>query len=398
MDENVQMFINFLGKSIEDIQESIFRRVSKRIVKGLLSEDDKDLMRITERRNMRRIISVPREEWELHGEIYIQFDYLSEMLEESPLNAKGMFSILVRLLEKNLSTNITHQDARCFDIQQIDNYEFKYMTRSEFLEFVRTDEYGRLLSKEESELTDDEKERLEEFNIYSDLYPLDIAPVINAHKLIKTHYFDKLDSFNEEDVEVFLEQLRSFKLSENLISVFRNLLLKEVEKRQRKIEVIKTSEQVVSKSVVSEDPTISRKEYNLIERELRKYFDIRTMEAVGPLTLDLQIYCVGLLIKLGFSDDKIRDVLKIMNRDGYSYENPISMFVALYDKLEYYRDVDGIKEAIETMLGAMQEIMSIGNEDYEEWKEFLNDEMLLTLKLIPKTYDYEIEKAKRGSK
>ena len=355
-------------------------------------------MRITERKNMRRIVSVPREEWELHGEIYIQFDYLSEMLEESPLNAKGMFSILVRLLEKNLSTNITHQDARCFDIQQIDNYEFKYMTRSEFLEFVRTDEYGRLLSKEESELTDDEKERLEEFNIYSDLYPLDIAPVINAHKLIKTHYFDKLDSFNEEDVEVFLEQLRSFKLSENLISVFRNLLLKEVEKRQRKIEVIKTSEQVVSKSVVIEEPTISRNEYNLIERELRKYFDIRTMEVVSPLTLDLQIYCVGLLIKLGFSDDKIRDVLKIMNRDGYSYENPISMFVALYDKLEYYRDVDGIKEAIETMLGAMQEIMSIGNEDYEEWKEFLNDEMLLTLKLIPKTYDYEIEKAKKGSK
>ena len=29
---------------------------------------------------------------------------------------------------------------------------------------------------------------------------------------------------------------------------------------------------------------------------------------------------------------------------------------------------------------------------------FLNDEMLSTLKLIPKTYDYEIEKAKRGSK
>ena len=50
------------------------------------------------------------------------------------------------------------------------------------------------------------------------------------------------------------------------------------------------------------------------------------------------------------------------------------------------------------MLGAMQEIMSIGNEDYEEWKEFLNDEMLSTLKLIPKTYDYEIERAKRGGK
>ena len=398
MDKNVQMFINFLDKSIEDIQESIFRRASKRIVKDLLSEDEKDLMRITERKNMRRLVSVPREEWELHGEIYIQFDYLSEMLEESPLNAKGMFSILVRLLEKNLSTNITHQDARCFDIQQIDNYEFKYMTRDEFLEFVRTDEYGRLKSKEESELTDDEKKRLEEFNIYSDLYPLDIAPVINAHKLIKTHYFDKLDSFNEEDIEVFLEQLRSFKLSENLISVFRNLLLREVEKRQRKIEVIETSEQVVSKPVQTPEPTISRKEYNLIERELRKYFDIRTMEAVGPLTLDLQIYCVGLLLKLGFSEDKIREILKIMNKDGYNYDNPISMFVALQEKLEYYKDVEGISEAIKTMVGIMTEITLGSDVDYNEWEEFLSDEMVATLKLIPKTYDYEIEKAKKGSK
>ena len=180
MDKNLQTFINFLDKSIVDIEKGIITRASKRVVKELLPEDEKDLLKITERKNMRRLLSVPKEEWDLHGEIYIQFDYLADMLEESPLNARGMFSILVRLLEKNLSTNITHQDARCFDIQQIDNYEFKYMTRDEFLEFVRTDEYGRLKNKEESELTEDEKKRLEEFNTYSDLYPLDIAPVINS--------------------------------------------------------------------------------------------------------------------------------------------------------------------------------------------------------------------------
>ena len=395
MDRNVQTFINFLDKSIDDIQEDIFRRASKRVVKELLPEDEKDILRITERKNMRRLISVPREEWDLHGEIYIQFDYLSDMLEESPLNARGMFAILVRLLEKNLTTNITHQDARCFDIQQIDNYEFKYMTRDEFLEFVRTDEYGRLKNKEVSELTEHEKKQLEEFDRYSNLYPLDIAPVIEVHKQIKEHYFDKKDSFNEEDVEILLEQLRSFKLSENLIGIFRNLLERELEKRQkREVESVVVQE---TKTVVQEN-TINRKEYNLIERELRKYFDIRTMEVVSPLTLDLQIYCVGLLIKLGYSDDRIRDILKIMNKNGYGYDNPITMFVALSDKLEYYKDVEGIKEAIETMLGAMSEIMIVDDFEYEEWKEFLGEELNNALKLIPKTYDYEIEKAKKGSK
>lgn len=395
MDRNLQTFISFLEKSIDDIQENIFRRASRRIVKELLPEDEKDIMRITERKNMIRLLSVPREEWDLHGEIYIQYDYLSDMLEESPLNARGMFSILTRLLEKNLSTNITNQDARCFDIQQIDNYEFKYMTRDEFLEFVRTDEYGRLKSKEESQLTEDEKKRLEEFNIYSDLYPLDIAPVIDAHKLIKKHYFDKLDSFNEEDIEVFLDKLRSFKLSENLISIFRNLLIRDVEKRQRREVTISYPQESKQQSI--KEVGISRKEYNLIERELRKYFDLSTMKLVRPLTIDLQIYCVGLLLKLGISEDKIKEILRIMNKDGYSYENPITMFVQLYEKLEYYKDIDGIKESIETMLGAMKEIMNMDNSDYEEWKEFLGEELTSALKLLPKTYEYEIEKAKKGN-
>ena len=164
------------------------------------------------------------------------------------------------------------------------------------------------------------------------------------------------------------------------------------------MEVVETPVQIVSKPVVVEKPMMDRKEYNLIERELRKYFDIRTMEVVTPLTLDLQIYCVGLLIKLGFSDDKIREILKIMNKNGYSYDNPITMFVALSEKLEYYKDVDGIKEAIETMLGAMSEIMIVSDVEYEEWKDFLSSELNSALKLIPKTYDYEIEKAKKGSK
>lgn len=398
MYSTISTFIDYLDKSMEKIKNEILKNALVRQTRTLLPSDDHDLQRVSERKNLKRILLVPEEEWDLHGEVFIQYDYLSEMLEESPLNVRGKFLIVQRLLEKNLATNIVHQDARCFDIQGIDDYTFTYMTRDEFLEFVRTDEYGRLKNKDKSELTEDEKKRLEEFDRYSDLHPLDIAPVIEAHKQIKEHYFDKKDSFNEEDVEIFLGAIKGFGLSDKLIDAFRNLLLREVSKRQRKLEVVETPVQIVSKPVVVEKPMMDRKEYNLIERELRKYFDIRTMEVVTPLTLDLQIYCVGLLIKLGFSDDKIREILKIMNKNGYSYDNPITMFVALSEKLEYYKDVDGIKEAIETMLGAMSEIMIVSDVEYEEWKDFLSSELNSVLKLIPKTYDYEIEKAKKGSK
>lgn len=398
MYSTIATFVEYLDKSMERIKDDIVNRAAKRPFRTLLPSDDHDLQRASERKNLKRILLVPEDEWDLHGEIFIQYDYLSEMLEESPLNARGKFLIVQRLLEKNLATNIVNQNARCFDIQGIDDYNFTYMTRDEFLEFVRTDEYGRLRSKDESELTEHEKKQLEEFDRYSDLHPLDIGHVIEAHKQIKEHYFDKKDSFNDEDVEIFLGAIMGFGLSDKLILMFRNLLLRDVSKRQRKSEVVESPVQVVSKPVVVEKPMMDRKAYNLIERELRQYFDIRTMEVVSPLDLDKQIYCVGLLIKLGFSDDKIRDILKIMNKNGYSYENPISMFVALYEKLEYYKDVEGIREAIETMLGAMNEIMISTDNDYEEWKEFLGSELDSTLKLIPKTYDYELDKAKKGSK
>lgn len=398
MDSVVLSFIKYLDESSARIESEIIKRATKRRSMDFTSEDEKDMQRISERKNLKRIISVPREEWELHGEIFIQFDYLAEMLEEAPLNARGRFAIVQRLLEKNLATNITKQEARCFDIQGIDSYEFTYMTRDEFLEFVRTDEYGRIKSKDESELTEHERKQLEEFDRYSELHPLDVGSVIEAHKQIKEHYFDKKDSFNEEDVEIFLGAIKGFGLSEKLICLFRNVMLIEISKRQKRAEVLEPSVQTVAKPVVVEKPTIDRKEYNLIERELRQYFDIRTMEVVGPLTLDLQIFCVGLLIKLGFSDDKIRDILKIMNKDGYGYENPITMFVALYEKLEYYKDVEGIKEAIETMIGAMQEIMIVDGRDYEEWKNFIGEELTAALRLIPRDYNYEIGKAKGVNK
>lgn len=309
-----------------------------------------------------------------------------------------MFIIVQRLLEKNFASHIFHQNVKAFDIQMIDSYKFKYMTREQFLEFVRTDEYGRLNAKEEAELTEHEKKMLEEFNRFSDENPLNIESIIEAHRLIKEHYFDKRESFNEEDVEIFLNVIKGFGLSDNLIDTFRTLLLMEINKRQRKQQEVE--EVPVVKEIIKpvEKTMIDRKGYNLIERELRKYFDIRTMEVVDQLDLDRQIYCVGLLIKLGFSEDKIKNILKIMNKNGYGYENPISMFGALYEKLEYYKDVEGIREAIETMVGAVREIMIVEDSEYEEWKSFIQGELDVTLKLIPKTYDYELDKAKKGSK
>ncbi len=398
MDIVIQKFIDYLEKSSEDIKNEMLERKLKNRTLAFSEQDDYDLKRIAERKNLLRILRVPESDWNYHGEVFIEFKYLSEMFEGSRFKYRELFFILKRLLQKNLATNIFRVEAHGFDIQKIDEHDFEYMTREEFLEFVRSDEQGRIKDKDESEWTEHERKCMEDFHTFSDKYPLDLSYVQDTHRLIKEHYFDVEDSFTKEDVKIFIDCLKSFGLDDSLAEIFTNLLLREIEKRQEKERREQTVIAHKEVPVKEEKPVLSTKEYNLIERELRQYFDLRTMEAVGPLTLDLQIYCVGLLLKLGFSETKIVEILKIINKNGYSYDNPISMFVALYEKLEYYKDVDGIKEAIEIMLGAMSEIMIVDNAEYEEWRTFIGEELDGALKLIPKTYAYEIEKAKKGSK
>lgn len=398
MDKIVDIFIKYLEKSSVDIENEILERASKRIIRSLTDEDTRDIQRITERKNAIRLLKVPKEEWPLHGEVFIQFEYISEMLEKAPLNARGKFSIILRLLEKNLSTNIVSEDARCFDIQGIDEYNFSYMTREQFLEFVRTDEYGKLKSKEESELTEHERKMLDEFETFSDLYPLDIAPVIEKHKLIKEHYFDKKDSFDIEDIEIFLEAIKSFGVDDSLITMFRQILLKDISKRE-----VKNSEvvpNILVKPTIVED-RISQKEYNLLNRELKRYFDLTDMICVKPLLVDEQIYCVSLMIKMGISDIEIKKALKVMNKNNVHFsneENPLVVFSRLYSRMNYYKDNDLLQDAIRQIMELFKEVFICNDEDYLVIRELIGEELNQTLQLIPNTYEYEIEEAKKIAK
>lgn len=399
MDKTIDIFIKYLEKSSKDIENEILKRASKRIIRSLTDEDNRDIQRITERQNAIRILKVPKEEWPLHGEVFIQFEYISEMFEKSPLNARGKLAVILRFLEKNLSTNIVSEDARCFDIQGIDEYKFSYMTREQFLEFVRTDEYGRLKSKEESELTEHERNMLEEFEKFSDLYPLDIAPIIEKHRLIKQHYFDKVDSFDSEDVEIFLGVLRELGIYDSLIEMFRQILFKEISKRE-----INKVEDVVIKGkveVTQIQDRISQKEYNLLNRELKRYFDLTDMTCIKPLLIDEQIYCVSLLLKMGFNDIEIRKILKIMNKNNIylsSEQDPIVLFTMLYERMAYYKDNLELQSSIKQIMDLFKEVFICNDEDYLVIKELIGEELKQTLQFIPSTYEYEIEEAKKIAK
>lgn len=397
MNKTLLKFINYLDSSASEIERKVVERVNRRENKELNSFDKIDVDRCNTRKQMSRILNVPRESWELYGELFADFATLSDLMMSAGLKNKEVFYIVFYLIEKNLGAHVLELTVRSFDIKKIENYNFsnyKHLNKDVILEMVRTERYGRLATMGEDELTDTERELLEEFERFSAENPEDLTGVVENHRLMKEHYFDKLDSFDREDIEVVCDVFRRMGLYESYVEVVRDLLESKLEKRSKKDSpIIVERVQVREKKEVLTD-----KEYNLLSRELRKYFDVSKMVVVEPINLEIEIYCVSLMIRMGFDDTTIKRALKVMNKSLVQEDNPIVVFIKLYSKLMYYENISDIKEAVDNIMYYLLEMFITNDEDYEVLKEFIGEEINKIQDNLIGTFDYEMAEASKLSK
>lgn len=136
----------------------------------------------------------------------------------------------------------------------------------------------------------------------------------------------------------------------------------------------------------------------MLSRELRKYFDVSKMVVVEPINLEIEIYCVSLMIRMGFDDTTIKRALKVMNKSLVQEENPIVVFTKLYSKLMYYENIPDIKEAVDNIMSYLVEMFIINDEDYEVLKEFIGEEINKIQDSLMGTFDYEMAEASKLSK
>lgn len=394
MNKTLVKFTNYLDNSANELKRNIQMRVNQVGEDNLDALDKLTIDKYNERVNMSRMLKVPRESWEMYGELFIDFKILSELMIAGGLKGKEVFTVVFHLLEKNLGAHVLDASVRFFDIKKIAKYNFsgyKHLNQKVIVEMVRSEEYGRLVSAPEGTLTQEEKEKLEEFERFTKENPEDATGVVEKHILLHEHYYNKLDSFDYEDIDIVCAILRDFGLNEEFVVTIKNLLSQKVEKRNKK-EMFT----VVEKAPVKvEDNRISSKEYNLLNRELKKYFDLTNMVVVQPLNMDLQIYVVSLMLKMQVSELTIKKALKIMNKELLFENNSVGMFVSIYNKLRYYECIPSVKEAVDNIMSYLQEMFIVNDEDYTFYKEMIEEELSKVNSEIPNTYEYEIEEAKK---
>lgn len=216
MNITIKKFSDELDKSCERIQQEVIRKARSRLHPMLIPSDDVELDKITQRKHVKRIINVPEYKWESHGEIFLSFDELSPMLEESSLSVPEKAEVIFYLLRKNLATKIADQEVEGFDYKRLSEYPFKTMTFEEVKDFLCTEKYRNAKETEGKNLTAEEQAKFKELEKAINEYSLDLSPVAEQHKLIKKHYFDKHGQLSKEDIEIVIGVLKDYKLSDTI--------------------------------------------------------------------------------------------------------------------------------------------------------------------------------------
>lgn len=394
MSSAVVKFIDYLNQSIEDIKQDLVKEAKLTRDRGIIAKKKDVIASIGERSRIVRLLSTPKDEWDKLAEVFIDFNILSDFLIMSPLKTREQLQVILYMLEKNLATPILCDEADGFDAPAIENFEFKTMTKEEARDMIHSMEYGRLSTADPDDLTEDEIAKYMELKQFIDSNPLDLSYLKELHRNISMHYFEKIDSFDYDDVRAILCVLESFGVPKNMCDSFKYYFEREVKKREPKEEVVIVRD--FHKKL--DENRITEKEYNLLNRELKKYFDLDDMYMEDPLTIDMQIYCVSLMMKMRISLDTIKKALKVMNRNNKNLSdsvNPIVLFNRLYGRLNYYSENEELVEAISQIMNFFQEIFICSNDDYEFWKSMIGEELEKALTFVPNTYEYEIEEAKK---
>ena len=370
----VKKFIVFL----EDYSKSLMKNIIENSMTSVLPfskqkvrEVAKDVVEIT---NLIRILEIPEEEWEMHCELFQDYDILSKYLKKAPMRDYEKMEIIFFLIRRNLSIGILKEGTRVIDSREIDKKEFQTIEKEKLKEMTMNEQFRKLLLTEYKDLSESERQVKKEVLTFVDEKSIDFEDVVKKYKRIKECYFDKKDNYSKEDIDCMISILKDWKLDNEICENICFLLKKKI---KQKTEWRFTPVPVEQKKTIH---YVTDKEYKKIRKELNSYFDFYSMREKRILTFYEILYCLSLMIKLGNDQNQIKAfLLKVMK---YPYN--------LHEQLRFYGHLELAVEMEEILC----ELAVCKEEDCSFWHDLLVQKQKEALQILPNDYSYELNKAK----
>lgn len=129
-----------------------------------------------------------------------------------------------------------------------------------------------------------------------------------------------------------------------------------------------------------------------MEKELEKYLNLKTKllnRFLNRKEMDRVIY---ILKFLDYSKEEIRNIL-IFNELLLNKVSIIEYYEYYKDKIEYYKESYGFLPEADELYQYYEEVLESNEEEDKRFFEYcLKEKLNYVLKLLPKTYDYELKK------
>lgn len=228
---------------------------------------------------------------------------------------------------------------------------------------------------------------------------IDRRGIVEGHRIIMDYYLEKQQS-DKYDIQQIDDALVYLKIEKTTRKEIIDYLIKKHKqkiKREKKEQAKSKDSYTGGKYSIKEYYDKQNERKQIIE-ELNKYFNYEKMEVIRPLSTREKVHCVELLGLIGSSNEEKLKFLKMFESIPKVYKNSIVEFIDNYEKLKYYENSYGLQQYLKTIQDYLEFIFICDDEEYACWKDEIEHELNGVMKILPKTYEYELSRGKVKTK
>ncbi len=199
--------------------------------------------------------------------ILINFKNIVSHLDFGNLTLKEKMQIILFLLRIDVYNFGFDKDNVLIDREKILNYPFEEEVKAKIEELIQDGKSADFLMKDSSLLSPEEQKVQLELDKAITIISQSSGNPIDIFSEIKKHFFDKYPYLEKEDIDVFLESLKSLGLSSEMVECFAIYLGEEQEDRKKQ-------EPTYEESLLAKLYDNLKKVSQIFERKIVDYINI----------------------------------------------------------------------------------------------------------------------------
>lgn len=386
-----------IKKIDEELEQELYKiskkqlKENKSIKSEILVEDAENPMYIKSIKDFQAMARVIIEQIQrkldkkTNPEFVISYDFLNKLITRINLTSKEKFNIIFFNIDYNLRNDILNKNNIMINFNKLNNAKFKYTTPEEVKKIILDAPLENYEEIYDSILDENKKEEIKKY-ISKNL--TNTSDKIKAHLNIKTHYFDKKDTFSKEDIEIIINNLKILLVPEDVLEEVKIVLIKQLEKRQNVKEVVESHEISLSDRIKALE-----QEKNALKQELSLVIDLRECILKEFLSFDELTRIVFILKKLNYDEQTIKNII-FANESKLYDRSIIDKYNYFIKKLEFFKESYGIIKTVEELNEDYEALVTSEDEDKKIYESILASDLEKVIKLVPSTYEYYLRNNK----